>query len=164
MAKRWNHLKTSSSLIMSAGWADMTQRLNLLTGTPTGVLASSQYGGLCVIRLGTFQFKYFNKQGKKDALPFRTHLGGYTVLIPVQPIGQSSHDPAHIQEEGNGSPPTHVEGTKSRCQRAHGIRGAVAPIFGKLNLPQWCWHTGFRIQMLILKLSKSNSQRFRLPG
>lgn len=65
MAESCNHLETSSSLIISVAWAAMTQRLDLLTGTPTGVLASLQYGGLRVIRFATCQLKYFNKQGER---------------------------------------------------------------------------------------------------
>lgn len=100
MVDSWNLLETSSSLIISIAWADITQRLDLLTGTPTGVLASSQYGGLRVITLGICQLKYFNKQGGR-CIAFYDPSSGHTVFIPAHSIGQSNHNPVHIQEERN---------------------------------------------------------------
>lgn len=57
MAESWSHLETLSSLIISVAWADMTQKLDLLTGALTSVLAFSQFGGLRVIGLAISQLR-----------------------------------------------------------------------------------------------------------
>lgn len=98
-AESWNHLETPSYTIISNAWTDVTPRLGLLTGAAPCYLVSSQYGSLRVIRLVSWSSS--PSERGECALPFMTHLGSHTMLIPEHSIGESCQKPAQIQEEGN---------------------------------------------------------------